>query len=215
MKKISLRLPNPHAHWLRHQARLQQISVAQHLRDLIEWRQNNPNKLERSALTVETTAAETATLKHLPYLMMTRQLLEQLVLNEENGIQKREAADAEVLETLRQLQVSPYFNESYKLTVLIEAEQWAWLTQQAQALKKTIVHVVRKIIALQYREAHEKHTPHLTVAEQESIKAALTTFTLLKGYIENAYEEGQTLITRCEQEARALYQKLYPNDVRF
>lgn len=214
MKQRSIRLNASQARWLYRQAKTQQISGAQYVRDLIEKQRRNRYFVECFKQTQETSFLQPA-LEHLQYLIMTAKLLEQLVLNEEDGAQKREVAYASTLETLKRLNIEPNRKQTYPSTLRLDAEQWAWVQEQAELLRKPPIAIVRKILEMDYATTNPKTThvhTALTPAEQEGIKASLMAFALLKGYIESVYEDSQTLINQFEKEAQALYQKLYPSN---
>jgi hypothetical protein len=206
-------LNSEQGYWLKTEASMQGIHYSEYVRDLITLQMKEPHFLEyfkKISYKSFTTVSES---KSLIYNLMAYKLLEQLVLNQEEGQQKREAAYTATLEWIERLKGYPTKTKYYRLSLLLEPEQVMWLKQQSKMLNKNITAIVRKIIILAYGQATEKApslvgNTALTEIQREEIKAILMTFTLLKMYIESTYEEGGKLVKSCYESAQRLYKKL-------
>ena len=216
MKVISVRFNVYQGDWLKAQAKIQDIHCADYLRALIEKQMQEPHFFEyfktmEGRILTHTPAEK----QHLIYTLMVYKLMEQLVLNQKEGQQKREAAYMATLEWLEQLKVHDHKKKSYRLSLLLYPEQLEWLDQQSKIFKKRAAVIIRKIVCLESMKAVEKESnlirnPDLTATQKEELKAVLMTFTLLKTYIISAYEEGEKLVKNCCESAEMLYKKLYP-----
>ena len=148
---------------------------------------------------------------------MIYKLIEQLVLNQNEGHQKREEAHQQTLDWLERLKLSAKPKKSCKLNIWFHPETVDWLREESQLLKKSVAAIIRRIVFLnivnfkQETKAVVALQMPLTELQAETLKTVLMTFTLLKSYITDAYEGGEPLVENCCEGAKTLYKKLYPS----
>lgn len=214
MKMISVRFNVYQGNWLKMQAKMQGVQCSEYVRDLITAQMEKPHFFEYFKTMEDKRLMSITEKKYLIYSLMVYKLIEQLVLNQEEGQNKLEMAYSDTLDWLKRLKVHPSEAKNYKLSFLLYPEQLAWLNQQSTTFKKSTAIIIRKIVDLASRPAVEKKSnfgsnPDLMEVQKEELKAVLMTYTLLKTYIVNAYAGGEKLVTSCYESAQALYNKLY------
>lgn len=215
MKVMTVRFNAYQGDWLKAQAKFQDIHCADYLRALIEKQMQEPHFFEYFKAAEDKVLMPLTEKPYLIYNLMAYKLVEQLVLNQENGQQKREAAYRDMLEWLERLKIYDQKKKSYRLSLLLYPEHLEWLNQQSKIFKKRVAVILRKIVCLASMNAAQKmssfvNSRDLTEAQQEELKATLMTFTLLKTYIISDYEEGEKLVKSCYESAHTIYSKLYP-----
>jgi len=214
MKVMSVRFNAYQADYLKVQAKVRGIHAADYVRELIE-REMQAGHFLNYFKVVDDQIVQPRNNPHLIYTLTVYKLIEQLVLNQEDGQQKREAAHQETLAWLERLKISSIPKKSCKLNIWVHPETLSWLTAEAKLLKKSIAAIIRRIVFLNALNSDRKTSDAvnslLTETEQETIKAVLMTFTLFKSYITNAYEGGTGLIENCCESAKTLYNKLHPS----
>jgi predicted DNA-binding protein len=213
MKAMSIRLNVYQHHWLKAQAKVRGIYSADYVRELIDKQMQEPHFFEYLKSVEEEVLIPTAEKPIVIYMLRTCKLMEQLLLNEEEGRQKCEMAYLAAEEWLADLKVYPERKKNYRLSLMLHPEQLDWVNEQAKMLKKSPLAIIRKIIFLASNTA-QKHPPvsvnsDLTETQKAELKAVLMTFTLLKTYIISAYEEGEKLLKSAHEGAESLYNKLY------
>ncbi len=215
MKAISIRFNNYQGDWLKAQAKMQGIHCADYVRALIDKQMKESHFFEYFKAEEDKILAPKTEKQHLIYQLMTYKLLEQLVLNQEEGEQKCEIAYMATLEWLERLKVCDHKKKNYRLSLLLYPEQLNWLDQQSKIFKKRVAVIIRKIVYLNSMNVTDQEVGFvsnldLTEVQKEELKTVLMTFTLLKTYIESEYEEGGKLVKNCHVSAQALYNRLYP-----
>ncbi len=198
---------------------MQGIHCADYVRALIDKQMQEPHFFEYFKAEEAKILAPKTEKQHLIYSLMTYKLLEQLVLNQEDGTQKRETAYMATLEWLERLKVGDHKKKNYRLSLLLYPEQSIWLEQQSKIFKKRAAVIIRKIVCLASMSSAEKevdrtNNPDLTEVQKEELKTILMTFTLLKTYIESAYAGAEKLIKNCYVSSETLYSRLYPSETR-
>lgn len=201
---------------LKMQAKMRGIQAADYVRELIEKEMQGGHFLNYfKAMDDPLTPFNTN--PHLIYTLMIYKLMEQLVLNQEEGSKKREEAHQETLDWLERLKLSPIDKKSCKLNIWVHPETVGWLREEAKLLKKSVAAIIRRIVFLNIVNVDQKTKAvvalqmPLTELQAETLKTVLMTFTLLKSYITDAYEGGEPLVENCCEGAKTLYKKLYPS----
>ncbi len=214
MKGISVRFNSYQAGFLKTEARARDICSADYVRELIERQMEEGHFFEYFKAVEDKIIVSAKEKKQLVYSLMTYKLMEQLVLNQEEGQEKRETAYRDTQEWLEALKVRTSETRTYKVTLLLYPEQIAWLSDQTKALRKSAAALIRKIVFLASKEATQ-NSPHLVSdsdlsdVQKAALKSTLMTGELLKTYVENAYEGADELIKSCYENAEKLYNKLY------
>ncbi len=213
MKVMSVRFNAYQTDYLKVQAKVRGIHASDYVRELIEREMQAGHFLNYFKVVDEQNPVYNN--PHLIYTLTIYKLIEQLVLNQEDGQQKREKAHQETLAWLESLKISPVPKKSCKFNIWVHPETLSWLSNEAKLLNKTVAAIIRRIVFLNAVNANRKPLDAvnslLTGTEQETIKAILMSFTLLKSYITNAYEGGTELVENCSQSAKMLYNKLHPS----
>jgi hypothetical protein len=201
---------------LKIQAKTRGMQTADYVRELIEKEKQGGHFLNYFKA-MDDQIAPSNTNPHLIYTLMIYKLMEQLVLNQEEGQQKREAAHQQTLDWLERLKLSAKSKKSCKLNIWIDPETADWLRKESHLLKKSVAAIIRRIVFLNVVNTAQKvkaavaQTP-LTELEAETLKTVLMTFTLLKSYIVDAYEGGEPLVENSCENAKTLYKRLYPSE---
>ncbi len=213
MKVMSVRFNAYQGDYLKVQAKVRGIHASDYVRELIEREMQAGHFLNYFKVVDEQNSSRPN--PHLIYTLTIYKLIEQLVLNQEEGQQKREAAHQETLAWLERLKISPIPKKSCKFNIWVHPETLSWLNNEAKLLNKSVAAIIRRIVFLNAVNADRKTfdavNSLLTETEEETIKAVLMSFTLLKSYITNAYEGGTELVENCSQSAKMLYNKLHPS----
>ena len=201
---------------LKIQAKTRSMQAADYVRELIEKERQEGHFLNYFKA-MNDQIAPSNTNPHLIYTLMIYKLMEQLVLNQKEGEQKRAEAHQQTLDWLERLKLSAKPKKSCKLNIWIHPGTADWLKEEAHLLKKSVAAIIRRIVFLnivntaQKAKAAVTQTP-LTELEAETLKTVLMTFTLLKSYITDAYEGGEPLVENCCENAKTLYKRLYPSE---
>jgi len=213
MKRMNVRFNSYQIDYLKVQAKIRGVCAADYVRELIEKEMQAGHFLNYFKVVNDQIVTSPGN-PHLIYTLMLYKLMEQLVLNQAEGQQKRAEAHQETLAWLERLKISPARKKNYKLNIWVHPETSTWLVDEAKLLKKSVAAIVRRIVFLEAINTDKKTSDSviqssLTEIEQETVKVILMTFTLLKNYIINAYEGGEALVENCSDNAKALYDKLY------
>lgn len=212
MKTLCIQFNGYQSNWLKAEANLRGIHPVDYVRELIDKHMQEPHFFEYFRTVEEKIVRPKTEQPYLIYTLMIYKLMEQLVVNKEEGQQKRETAHSDTLEWLKRLKVHPQYKGGYRLSILLSPTQLEWLEGQAKLLKKRPVRIIRKIVFLASNDVIEKE-PHqadnaLTDIQRTELKTVLMTFSLLKTYIISAYEGGEKLVKNCEENAEVLYRRL-------
>jgi len=207
-------------HQLEHlkiQAKMRGMETADYVRELIEKEMQGGHFLNYFKA-MDGQLVPSNTNPDLIYTLMIYKLIEQLVLNQNEGHQKREEAHQQTLDWLERLKLSSKSKKSCKLNIWFHPETVDWLREESQLLKKSVAAIIRRIVFLnivnfkQETKAVVALQMPLTELQAETLKTVLMTFTLLKNYITDAYEGGEPLVKNCCEGAQTLYKKLYPSE---
>lgn len=214
MKAISVRFNAYQNYWLKIQAQVRGIHSADYVRELIEKQMKEPHFFEYFKEAEAKIMMPAADKKIILYSLITCKLMEQLILNEEDGQQKCEMAYLAAEEQFGALKVYDSRKKFYRLNLMLFPEQLAWINEQAKIIKKTPLAIIRKIVFLASSYTAQETTnlrvnTSLMEVQKEELKAILMTFTILKAYIMNTYEGGEKLIKSAQESAEVLYNKLY------
>jgi hypothetical protein len=169
---------------LKIQAKTRGMQTADYVRELIEKERQEGHFLNYFKA-MNDQIAPSNTNPHLIYTLMIYKLMEQLVLNQKEGEQKRAEAHQQTLDWLERLKLSAKPKKSCKLNIWVHPETAGWLKEEAQLLKKSVAAIIRRIVFLnivntaQKAKAAVTQTP-LTELEAETLKTVLMTFMLLK-----------------------------------
>jgi hypothetical protein len=198
---------------LKMQAKTRGMQAADYVRELIEKEMQGGHFLNYFRM-MDDPLTSSNTNPHLIYTLMIYKLMEQLVLNVDEGEQKREEAHQQTLDWLERLKLSPKSKKSCKLNIWVHPETVAWLKEESQLLKKSVAAIIRRIVffnvAQKAKEAAAAAQMPLTEIQTETLKTVLMTFTLLKSYILDAYDSSEALVENCCESAKTLYKQLYP-----
>lgn len=201
---------------LKIQAKTRGMETADYVRELIEKERQGGHFLNYfKAMDAQLVSSNTN--PDLIYTLMIYKLIEQLVLNQNEGHQKREEAHQQTLDWLKRLKLSAKSKKSCKLNIWVHPETVAWLREESQLLKKSVAAIIRRIVFLnvvnlkQETKAVVALQMPLTELQAETLKTVLMTFTLLKNYITDVYEGGEPLVKNSCENAKTLYKRLYPS----
>jgi len=214
MKGISVRFNADQAGFLKTEAKARDICSADYVRELIERQMKEGHFFEYFKAVEDKIVVSAKEKKQLVYSLMTCKLMEQLVLNQEEGQEKRDTAYRETQEWLEALKVRTSETRTYKVTLLLYSEHIAWLNEQAKVLQKSVAALIRKIVFLASKETAQKNPNlisglDLSDIQKAALRSTFMTGELLKTYIESAYEGAEPLIKSCYENAEKLYNKLY------
>jgi hypothetical protein len=214
MKVMSVRFNAYQSDYIKVQAKICGIHAAGYVREMIE-REMQAGHFLNYFKVMDDQIIPSHNNPNLIYTLMIYKLMEQLVLNQEEGQQKQQQAHQETLAWLERLMISPVPKKSCKLNIWVHPETLYWLTEEAKLLKKSVAAIIRRIVFLNAINFNRKTLDEieipLTKIQEETLKTVLMTFTLLKSYIVNAYEGSTKLVENCCESAKTLYNKLYPS----
>lgn len=204
MKKYNVRLNVLHSQWLHTEAESKGLKISEVVRSILETQQKS-RAFSRMRPSPKTSCSDWE-LALVRRTILSYQLLESLLLNEDPESMRYDAAYANAEQHLEAMGIQGRLLKSYYLSICLSPAQSQWLEREALHSGKRVSQVLEQILRSVFEESRAA-TLQVDLVQQEQLRFSIMICVLLEHYIVENYENGAALIDQVKQKTEILLEE--------